>query len=80
MLGLTCAMKEKNQQDGGRRLHSEAERQAGPVGLNVNLQAPESTYEAPSCVCSQDSLWLSSRRPTVYEIILALMHDWKKPA
>lgn len=73
-------MKEQKQQDGGRWLHSEAARQAGPEGLYLNPQTPENTRAVPSRVCTQGSLWLRMRRPSVYEIILALMHDWKEPA
>lgn len=43
MLVLTWAVKEQKQQDGGRWLHSEAERQADPKELDLDPKAPENT-------------------------------------
>lgn len=41
MLVLTWEVKEQKQRDGGKWLHSEAEREAGPEGLDLDLQASE---------------------------------------
>lgn len=37
------AVEEQKQRDGGRRLRSEAGRQAGPERLDLDPQAPENT-------------------------------------